>query len=258
MKVSVITCTWNSVATLAATIDSVQAQDYPNVEHLFVDGGSSDGTLDMIAVRCPYAVVVRGVFGGISRAMNAGIEAASGEVIAHLHSDDYYLAPDVLGRAARVLEESGRDWLIGRTVNDVDGRLESVAKPRSSYSPTSFAQGQYFIPHPATFVRRVVFERVGVFDERLRYAMDVDLWLRIGAAGIVPAEVDDCLAVFRMHSGSLSNANAMASMRECYRVNLRHAGHWPLSFTKFSARYAYRFVRRYVLERRATSRRRST
>src|SRR4051812_46578480 len=110
---SIITCTWNSAAYLPESIASVLAQTYPRIEYIFVDGGSTDGTLDQIrALKRPYRLL-ENVRGGVSRAMNEGMRVATGDVIAHLHSDDYYLEPDVLATVARQMEASGKNWLFG-------------------------------------------------------------------------------------------------------------------------------------------------
>jgi glycosyltransferase involved in cell wall biosynthesis len=250
MKISIVTCTWNSEPWLAQSIESVLAQDSPDIEYIFVDGGSTDGTLERIrALTRPY-LLLENVRGGISRAMNEGIRVATGDVIAHLHSDDYYLSTQVLSKVAAAFNESSREWLIGRNMNDIGGILEPGVTRFVGYSPRRFAEGACFIPHPATFIKRSLFDRVGLFDERLRYAMDIDLWLRIGADGSSPLELTEYLTAFRMHSGSLSNANALASMRECYRVNLRYATHWPIAFGIFTARFGVRFLRRFFQERR--------
>ncbi|WP_151447528.1 glycosyltransferase family 2 protein [Lacisediminimonas profundi] len=226
LSFSIVTCTWNSAAWLPASIDSVLMQDYPHVEIIYVDGGSTDGTLEQIrALPRPFRLLT-GVTGGISRAMNAGIEAASGDVIAHLHSDDYYLSPDVLSTVAAQLEESGRKWLFGRTMRDIDGRLvpEDWVAPR--FSPRRLLRGN-FISHPATFVRRDLLQQAGGFDEALKYAMDYDLWLRLSQLA-EPVQMDLPLAAFREHAGSLSTSNRLAAMEEDFRVRLSHAGSGPL------------------------------
>jgi glycosyltransferase involved in cell wall biosynthesis len=240
LSFSIITCTWNSAAWLPAAIASILEQDYPHVEMIFVDGGSTDGTLAQIrALRRPYRLL-ENIQGGISRAMNAGIKAASGDVIAHLHSDDYYLAPDVLATVARELQQSNRDWLFGRTMRDIGGDLlpEGYVAPR--YSPDRLLRGN-FIPHPATFVRRALMRRAGGFDEQLRYAMDYDLWLKLSQMA-EPVQMDRPLAAFREHPGSLSTNNRLAAMEEDLQVRLSHAGKEPLARLLHRLRHA---VRRY-------------
>lgn len=238
---SIVTCTWNSETYLAESIASVLAQDYPHIELIFVDGGSSDGTLPQIrALQRPYRLL-ENVRGGVSRAMNEGLRAATGDVVAYLHSDDYYLAPDVLSRVARHLEQSGRSWLFGRTMTLIDGKLHADDFVAPRFSQASLLRGNY-IPHPATFVRRELLQRVGGFDTSLKYAMDYDLWLKL-ARMAEPVQLDEPLTAFREHEGSLSSSSRtrLAAMAEDFKVRLAYAGHNPLERLGHYARY---FVRR--------------
>jgi glycosyltransferase involved in cell wall biosynthesis len=232
---SIITCTWNSAATLADTLASVRAQTCQDVEHIFVDGGSTDGTLDMIAAYPGNKRLLRDVKGGISRAMNMGIEAARGEFVAHLHSDDYYASEEVLARVAARLAASGRDWLFG-TIAVLKGGAVTPPPPLKSFSYFALASGRAFIPHPAVFVRRALFAQVGMFDQQLKYAMDIDLWLRLAALS-APATLDRPLAVFRDHPGSVSSANKIKAREEEFRVRKTHRAKSPLAFGIYCLRY---------------------
>ncbi|HZW12791.1 MAG TPA: glycosyltransferase family 2 protein [Noviherbaspirillum sp.] len=241
LTVTVITCTWNSSAYLGESIASVLAQDHPQIEYIFVDGGSEDGTLDHIrALRRPYRLL-ENVRGGVSRAMNEGLRAATGDVVAYLHSDDYYLRRDVLSLAANLLESSGRGWMFGRTMALKDGALhaDNYIAPRFSYD--KLLRGN-FIPHPATFVRRELMLRAGGFSTNLKYAMDYDLWLKLARMS-EPLQLDEPLTAFREHEGSLSTSSRtrLAAMAEDFRVRLSYAGNNPLEIMAHYARY---FVRR--------------
>lgn len=240
---SIITCTWNSAAWLPQCLASVLEQDYPQVEMIFVDGGSTDGTLEQIrALTRPYRLLTD-VNGGISRAMNAGLHAASGDVIAHLHSDDYYLDPTVLSRVAQHMERTRCEWLFGRVLNDIDGELKPEGWRAPRFSEAALLRGN-FIPHPATFVKRSLMLNAGGFDERLKYAMDYDLWLKLSRLAM-PAQLDTPLAAFREHAGSLSTRNRLAAMEEDFRVRLAHAGSQPLQRLMHHLRYQ---VRRHRLQ----------
>ena len=235
---SIVTCTWNSAATLPDTLASVQRQTCQDFEHIFVDGGSTDGTLDMIAAYPGRKRVLRDVGGGISRAMNQGIEAATGEYVAHLHSDDYYASDDVLATVAERFAREGTDWVFGNVQVLKNGSLVPPY-PMLPFSYDSFAAGRAWVPHPAVFIRRSAFGRVGMFDEQLKYAMDVDLWLRLGRVAR-PSTVDRPLAVFRDHAGSLSSANRIKARQEEFAVRRRYLTQAPLAFGIYCLRYMKR------------------
>jgi glycosyltransferase involved in cell wall biosynthesis len=244
---SIVTCTWNSAATLADTLASVQRQTCRDVEHIFVDGGSTDATLDMIAAYPGRKRVLREVKGGISRAMNQGIEAASGEFVAHLHSDDYYAGDDVLASVAERFASEGVDWVFGTIQVLKDGQL-IPPYPMRPFSYRAFAAGHASVPHPAVFIRRSAFGRVGMFDEGLKYAMDIDLWLRLGRVAR-PATLDRPLTIFRDHAGSVSSANKIKARQEEFQVRRRHMQRAPLAFGIYCLRYLKRMreLRREVL-----------
>jgi glycosyltransferase involved in cell wall biosynthesis len=235
---SIVTCTWNSAATLADTLASVQRQTCQDIEHIFVDGGSTDATLDMIAAYPGNKRVLRDVGGGISRAMNQGIEAARGEYIAHLHSDDYYASDDVLAAVAEQFDRQRVDWVFGKVQVLKDGELVAP-NPMPPYSYRSFAAGRAWVAHPAVFIRRDALDRVGMFDERLKYAMDIDLWLRLGQVAR-PATIDRPLTIFRDHAGSVSSANKIKARQEEFRVRRRYMRHAPLAFGIYCLRYMKR------------------
>jgi glycosyltransferase involved in cell wall biosynthesis len=235
---SIVTCTWNSAATLADTLASVQRQTCRDVEHIFVDGGSTDGTLDMIAAYPGNKRVLRDVGGGISRAMNEGIAAARGDFVAHLHSDDYYASDDVLATVAARFACDCVDWVFGTVQVLKEGRL-IAPYPMLPFSYRSLAAGRASVPHPAVFIRRSVFERVGRFDESLKYAMDIDLWLRLGQVA-QPATVDRPLTVFREHAGSVSSANKVKARQEEFAVRRRYLKRAPFAFGIYCLRYIKR------------------
>lgn len=237
MKISVVTCTWNSAATLNNTIDSVQRQQGVDIEHVFVDGGSKDDTLDIIAARCPGAVVLRDVTGGISRAMNAGAAMATGELLAHLHSDDYYYADDSVLQASRLfVADPTLQWAYGRIAVLREGDVIPPQYRHSEFSLKRFLRGAVSVPHPAVFIRRVAFDEVGSFSAELKYAMDIDLWLRLGSR-FLPGQTEAVLAVFREHPGSLSTANVRAARQEEWRVRRQWFSRYPIEFGVYAFRY---------------------
>jgi len=173
--------------------------------------------------------------------MNAGIDAATGDIIAHLHSDDYYANPFVIGHVAQAIEETNAEWVFGRCLSDVDGNILPENHDIPNYTYRRLLKGN-FIPHPATFVRKSLFMRAGYFNEKIKYAMDYDLWLRLGKLA-TPIQLDKHLAVFRRHDGSLSSANPLPSFEDDFKVRMNYAGYLPWT-------YAYHYAHYYVRRRR--------
>lgn len=238
--ISVITCAWNSEAYLGESIASVLAQDYPNIEYIFVDGGSTDRTIEMIrGVERPHTFVT-GVRGGISNAMNEGIRLASGDIVAHLHSDDYYPTPTILSEVAQAMS-GGAGWLFGTALYVVDGHARPAEWSVPRYSYRRLMKGN-FIPHQATFVRRDLLLRAGLFDTSLKYAMDYDLWLRLGRLA-EPVQLDSPLCAFREHAGSASTANRLQGLDEDFRVRMRYAGRSPWAWFYHGGHYVWRRLR---------------
>lgn len=243
MNISIITCTRNSMAYLPETVHSVQMQVGIEYEHIFVDGNSTDGTLDYIKSLNGNIRLLEGVGGGIARAMNEGVRVATGDVIAHLHSDDYYLNADVLSKVVSAFNQSSNKWLFGRIMSDIDGELKPEGYVVPRYSLSQFLRSN-IVPHPATFVRREVFEECGVFSEVLRYAMDYDFFLRI-AKTYPPIQLNEYLTAFRRHEGSATQANYLKSFDEDFKVRCIHSCWYQLP--EAALRY---LVRRYRHQRR--------
>lgn len=242
MKLSIVTCTWNSSEYISESINSVIKQDFKDYEIVFVDGGSTDGTLEKIeAVNHPKKVL-HNIRGGIAKAMNAGIEAADGDIVAHMHSDDYYIGSDVFARVVEHFDSTGCKWLFGRILSDVGGSLEKEAYTIPRYSYDTLLK-RNIVPHAATFVRRDVFQELGGFSETYRLAMDYEMWLRLGKK-YDPVQLDDYLAAFRRHPGSATEANRVRSFNEDFRARFQYSPltRWP----EFALRYG---VRRYRLMR---------
>lgn len=235
MKISVITICYNSVSYLERAMASVLRQSYRDLEYVIVDGGSRDGSREIIeaqAARDPRIKWVSEPDQGISDAMNKGVRMASGEVIAHLHSDEYYLDDQVLAAvAAAFLENPQRVWVTGGfQFVDLAGRfLREVKVRRYSYRRLVHSN---IILHPATFIRREAFLSVGGFDLSLRYCMDYHLWLRLGALGD-PALVKRALACFCVHGGSRTTAEAASAYAEELQVRLtflKRTGRWQFPY----------------------------
>ena len=181
LKISVITACYNSAGTIGDTLASVARQANATIEHVVVDGGSTDGTLAMVeAFLPPVSNLVRGPDAGIYDALNKGVAHSRGDVVGFLHSDDVYAADDVLERVAREMEAHALDALYGDVAfvpaNDL-GRVVRVYSSRR-FRPSLIGWG-WMPAHPALFVRRRIFEQWGAFDATYRIAGDFEFVARV-------------------------------------------------------------------------------
>jgi glycosyltransferase involved in cell wall biosynthesis len=178
-KISIITVVFNNEATIADTIESVRAQNYPNMEYIVVDGLSKDRTLDRINER--RDVITRLVSEedfGIYDAMNKGISLASGEVIGFINGDDFYM-PGALAKVAEAFRDPALEACYGDLcyVRQNDPSMIVRDWRSSPFVAGAFEEG-WCPPHPTFFVRREVYRRLGSFDLSYRIAADVELMMR--------------------------------------------------------------------------------
>ncbi|GFE58470.1 glycosyltransferase family 2 protein [Geobacter sp. AOG1] len=224
MRISIVSVCLNAERHIGQMLETVSAQTWHDVEHIVIDGGSSDNTLGIVrdaANRNQNLHWISEPDNGISDAMNKGLELATGEVVGFLHADDYYPDNEVLGRVVRAFENNPEtEWLSGG-IHHVDGggRIIRVL-PVRRWSFRRLLRGNILF-HPATFIRRSVFKTVGGFDTTLRFAMDYDLWLRVGARS-TPYLLDRTLACFRIHDDSLSVRQVDDAFREEFGVRCRY------------------------------------
>lgn len=180
LKVSIITITYNSGATLRDTIESVVNQTYPNVEYIIVDGLSKDNTLAIVEeYKNKIAKVVSEKDHGLYDALNKGIGLATGDIIGLIHSDDFYTNPQVIERVVKTLTEQKTDGLYADLYYvDKDDTNRIFRKWKSgNYKHGMFLNG-WMPPHPTFFVKRECYEKFGKFNLLFKSAADYELMLR--------------------------------------------------------------------------------
>lgn len=180
LKVSVITPSFNQASFLEATLRSVLLQNYSNVEYLVIDGGSTDGSREVLGEYSSYLDYwVAEPDRGQAHAINKGIARATGDIVAWLNSDDCYLPGTVARVVAEFESDPALEWLYGDFL--LRAEPAGTLTPSSSIPfefPTALLRGYSPICQPTAFVRRSLLERIGGIDERYHLAMDFDLWLR--------------------------------------------------------------------------------
>jgi glycosyltransferase len=180
MKVSIITPVFNNRETVGDCLRSVLRQTYPNIEYLVIDGGSTDGTTEVIeSYRAKIAQWVSEPDTGIYSALNKGLNLATGEAVGILHSDDIYAHDRVVEKVVEAFGKSGADSVYGDLKYvDKNNPNRVVRRWKSSpFIPGKFRHG-WMPPHPTFFVKRRIFENYGGFNENLRIAADYELMLR--------------------------------------------------------------------------------
>ena len=234
-SITVITPSFNAGTTIQGTLESVQAQRYPKLEHLVVDGGSTDGTVEILEA-APGIRYVSEPDRGLAHALNKGIAMASGDVIGELNADDVYEpgALQAVGEAFR--DHPGAAWLTGYC-RIIDGDGAEIRRAITEYKNAllrRYSLGLYlthnFISAPATFFRRATLAEAGDFDERYRISVDYDLQLRV-ARGHDPLILRRYLASFRMVEGTLSMSGFQTQFREHAEQARRHGNGHRLAVT---------------------------
>jgi glycosyltransferase involved in cell wall biosynthesis len=217
-KLSVITPTFNSIATLPETIQSTLSQDYKNWEHIVIDGGSADGTVDLLR-SYPHLQWVSERDQGHYHAMNKGIERASGEIVAILNADDCY-REGALRRVAEAFDQNPEwDALFGDVVY-VDGESSEIFRreeARYDYDILRFGNVCYVI-HPTLFVKKNVYDRIGTYRyEKFLNCCDVDFILRLGQQGCRVGHIPRALANYRLHEhGQSADRRVSSNMKKEY------------------------------------------
>jgi glycosyltransferase involved in cell wall biosynthesis len=213
VRISIVTPTLNRANFLAQAIESVLGQNDPDVEHIVVDGMSTDGTTELLA-RFPHVRVICEPDTGLYDALNKGLRAATGELIGWLNSDDLF-APDAFRRVREAAADSAVEAVYGRAEIFVEGGAKAVSArlamanrlsaERPDLTVENVAMGA---PNPnARFLRRSVYERVGYCETRYRVASDRDFLLRVALLNPRAAILDTVVYRYRWHAESLTFAN---------------------------------------------------
>ena len=224
---SVITCTYNSEKFIKKNLDSVSTQTFKNYEHILIDGNSSDGTgkiiEEYIKLNPTHVRIFQRAPMGISDAMNEGIKRARGKYIIHLHSDDYFYDNKVLRRTYQfIVKNKYPDWVYGKIRVVEAWGAEVGIFPRwkiLQQANTTLLKLFNYIPHQSVFVKKDIFTKFGGFDDKLKFSMDYDLWLRL-AGKTRWVFMDRIISNYTIHKDSQSSNknNILTNNRELNKV----------------------------------------
>ena len=244
LKISIITPSYNQAAFIGRTIQSVQGQRGPfELEHIVVDGGSSDGTLDILRSHGQAIRWISEKDEGQADALNKGLAMAGGDIIGWLNSDDLYEA-DALAAVAEVFEaQPATQWVYGK-VRIVDDHDREIRRWITHYKNRMMRRYSYasllaenWISQMGVFWRRQAGLEVGPFRKDLHYCMDYNYWLRLGARW-EGRFIDRYLAAFRWYPSSKSGAGFARQFREELEVAKQAAaGKYPLAIFKHRLNY---------------------
>jgi glycosyltransferase involved in cell wall biosynthesis len=224
--VSIVTPCFNAARFLETTIQSVLAQDYPRIEYLVMDGGSTDGTLDILRSHAGQLTYVSGPDSGAADAIGKGFAKAGGEILAWLNADDTYL-PGAVSRAVEAMAanpDAGAVYGEGSWTGS-DGEILG-RYPTASWSPAMFAR-ECCICQPACFMRREAVEAVGALNPVWQASFDYDLWIRLSKRYRF-VHIPECLATSRMHPANKTLGQRKTVFTETIALLGQHYGYVPV------------------------------
>jgi glycosyltransferase involved in cell wall biosynthesis len=225
-KVSIITICLNSIDSLEKTILSVLRQTYKNIEYIIIDGGSTDGSVEIIKrYERKIAYWVSESDRGISEAFNKGIKASTGYIIGILNAGDRYLDETVEKAVTSLGSKSAYHFVFGDLIyNDASGEPKFVMKADKNYADKI----RFTMPalnHPTVIVKKEVYEECGLFDTAFKIAMDYEFFLRITLSGKKGLYIEEPLA--DMEYGGISYSSFYKSYREVLKASIM-AGYNPV------------------------------
>ena len=223
-RFSVVTPSYNQAEFLEETIRSVLLQGYPDLEYIVIDGGSTDGSVEIIKKYEPWlSHWVSEKDDGQANAINKGLRQAHGEIIAYINSDDWYAPEAFHAVARRAMENPAESWWVGWVDNHPEGKPPE-RKLSGFTNMIEFLGRTEVLQQPGVFWKRQLQEQSGFFDERLHFVFDHEYWVRLLAAGHRPVNLDAVIANFRIHGESKTFSKQHHFMREMKKVARQYAG----------------------------------
>lgn len=221
LKISVVTPSFNQGGYLGRTINSVLSQGYPNLEYIIIDGGSTNGTLDILKKYKDQIIYISEHDHGQADAVNKGFKMCTGEIIGWLNSDDVYTPDSLKAVAATFMKYPNISIVIGDFyyIDENDFKIEQIVVGPFLYKKL---QKSCWFAQPSVFFRREIINSGFFLDINLNYCMDYDLWLRIMKDHEV-LWINKPLSEFRIHKMAKTQNHNLNSLIEFYKVKKRHS-----------------------------------
>lgn len=218
-RISIVTPSYNQAQFLEETIRSVLLQGYPNLEYIIMDGGSTDGSVDIIHKYEPWlSYWISEPDNGQSDAINKGWLRARGEILAWINSDDTY-EPNALQKVAEFFMKNKDVDMVYGDCNIIDKTSQFKEKcPTMDFDLEALVCNKWFIPQQSTFIRRKVLEVVGILNVDLHLVMDWELWLRIAMKEFKICYLPHTLANFRIWAAAKTSSQSERSGEEKIKV----------------------------------------
>lgn len=221
LKISIITVVYNNRMIIADCIDSVLNQTYKDIEYIVIDGGSVDGTIDIIEkFQNKISVFLSESDNGIYDAMNKGIALATGDIVGILNSDDFYIDEFVIEKVIREFDKKGVDSVYADLVFVNPKNLEKTVRyyDSSQFNPSRFAYG-WMPAHPTFFVKKKAYDKYGVFRTDLKIGADFDILVRfLYTHGISYSYMQEVLVKMRVGGVSTSFSSIWINNIEALKV----------------------------------------
>ena len=217
-KISIVTVSYNQVEFIEDNIRSVINQNYPNIEHIIIDAGSTDGTIEILKKYDKYINWISEPDNGQSDGLNKGFKKATGDIIGWINSDDK-LAESALDRVVKFFQRNPDEIAV---VGDIQLISEKGKKVRvikgKSYEYKKMLEVERGVTQPSTFFKQLVFKKIGYINTSYHYAMDFDFFLRMSSIKSIP-HIDKTLAEFRLQP----NAKTTNGLKDFRKEHLKIA-----------------------------------
>lgn len=246
MKISIITPSYNQAQFIERTIQGVLSQNYTDLEYIVMDGGSTDGAVEILKKYSDKITWKSEKDGGQSDAINKGLRMATGEIVAYLNSDDTY-EPGALKKMADYFQKNpDKKWVFGkcRIINENDQEIRKSITFYKNLFLKRYSYGKLlaenFICQPAVFWKKELLNEIGYFNKGEHFCMDYEYWLRIGKI-YDPGFIDDNLANFRYYTNSKSGSVNKKQFQDELRISKKYGQGHTLSILLHKMNY-YKIV----------------